>query len=55
MHGMNDLHRFVKDASYTLTRPGTVFYSVRHDVLTQVMMKIASCRLVRGYGSFGGR
>jgi len=26
MHGMNDLHRSVKDASYKLTRPGTVFY-----------------------------
>ena len=26
MHGMNDLHRSVKDAPYTLTRPGTVLY-----------------------------
>jgi hypothetical protein len=32
----NDPHRSVKDASYTVTRPGMVFYSVRHDVLTQV-------------------
>jgi hypothetical protein len=31
----NDPHRSVKDASYTVTRPGMV-YSVRHDVLTQV-------------------
>jgi len=29
--------RSVKDASYTVTRPGTVFYFVRHDVLTQVL------------------
>ena len=28
--------RSVNDASYTVTRLGTVFYSVRHDVLTQV-------------------
>ena len=26
----------VKDASHTVTRPGAVFYSVRHDVLTRV-------------------
>ena len=26
-----------KDASYTVTQPGTVFYSVRHDVLAQVL------------------
>ena len=32
----NDPHRCVKDASYTVTRPGMVFCSVRHDVLTQV-------------------
>jgi hypothetical protein len=35
----SDLHRSVKDASYTVTRPGTVSYSVRHDILTQVLMK----------------
>jgi len=33
---------------------GKDFYSVRHDVLTQVVMKITPCRLVRGYGRFSG-
>jgi len=50
MHGMKNIspvwgfcecgidpHRSVKDASYKVTRPGTVFYSVGHDVLTQVL------------------
>ena len=32
----NDPHISVKDVSYRVTRPGTAFYSVRHDVLTQV-------------------
>jgi len=50
----NDPHRSVKEASYTVTRPGTVFYSVRHDVLTQVLMKITPCRPAEGYGRFGG-
>jgi hypothetical protein len=27
-----------------------IFYSMRHDVLTQVFMKIMPCRLVKGYG-----
>jgi len=31
-----------------------VFCSVRNDVLTQVVVKIAPCRLVKGYGHFGG-
>jgi len=44
----------VKDASYTVTRPGTVFCAVRHDVLTQVLMNITPCRLVKGHGHFGG-
>ena len=39
---------------YTPTRPGMVFCSVRNDVLTQVVVKIAPCRLVKGYGHFGG-
>jgi hypothetical protein len=52
--GGNDLHRSIKDSSHTATRPGTVFYSERHAVLTQVLMKIMSCRLVKGYGCFGG-
>jgi len=50
----NDRHRSVKDAPYTVTWRGTVFYSVRHDVLTEVLMKIMPCRLVKGYGRFGG-
>jgi hypothetical protein len=32
----NEPYRSVKGTSYTVTRPGTAFYSVRHDVLTQV-------------------
>jgi len=65
MHGMKNMfsmglcecgnvrHRSVKDASYTVTRPGMVFYSVSYDVLTQVLMAITPCRLVKGYGRFG--
>ena len=30
----NDIHRSVKDVSYTVTQPGTIFYSVRHGILT---------------------
>jgi len=44
----------IKDALHAVTRPGTVSYSVRRDVLTQVLMKITPCRLVRGYGRYGG-
>ena len=43
----NDLHRSVKDASYTVTWPGTVFCFVRHDVLTQVL-KIMPGGLMKG-------
>jgi len=50
----NDPHRSINEASYTVTRPGMVFYSVRHDVLTKVLMKIMPCRLVKGYRRFGG-
>jgi len=49
----NDLHRSVKDASYTVNWPDTVFYSVRHDVLIQ-MLKITPCRLLKAYRRFGG-
>jgi hypothetical protein len=35
------LHRSIKGVSYIVTRPGMV-YSERHDVLTQVLMKIMS-------------
>ena len=45
----NDLHRSIKDASYTVTRPDMVFYSLRHNVLTQVL-KITPCRMVKRYG-----
>jgi hypothetical protein len=31
----NELHR-----SYTVTLPGAFFYSVRHDILTQMLMKV---------------
>jgi len=33
----SDLRRSVKDASYSVTRPGTAFYFVRRDVLAQVL------------------
>jgi hypothetical protein len=49
----NGLHRSIKDTSYTVTRPGTVFCAVRHDVLAQVLMQITPC-LLKGYGRFGG-
>jgi len=48
------IHTSVKDVSYTVTQPSTVFCSAKHDVLTQVLMKITPCRLVKGYGCFGG-
>jgi len=50
----NDPHRSIKEASHTVTRSGKVFYSVRHDVLTKVLMKITPCRLVKGYGRSDG-
>jgi hypothetical protein len=66
MHGMknmssrgfcecDDLYRSVKDPSHTVTQPSTVFYSVRYYVLTQVLMKIMHCRLVKEYGCFRGK
>jgi hypothetical protein len=39
---------------YTVTGHDTVFYSVRHNVLTQVLMKITPCQMVKCYGHFGG-
>ena len=47
MHGM-------KNVQYgAFLNAAMIFNSIRHNVLTQVL-KITPCRMVKGYGLFGG-